>query len=370
MINSSYVKSKWNFAFISILLSPCESAQIHANTVVIDVGEKMKDFTLLPRVSICHAPTALELAPRMSKKLNCQLYFKRDDCTGLAGGGNKARKLEYLIADAKAQGADTLVTVGGLQSNHARQTAAAAAKFGFDCTLVLEDVAGTPKADFYTNGNVLLDKLCGATIHRLGEDQDLLSKAEQVMGDLKAQGKSPYFVPMGGSNVIGALGYVRCAFEILQQIESQDLQIDQIVVSTGSAGTQAGLIAGLIAAGSDIPVLGINVSRKEEEQTALVEGLLHELLVYLELDPTTAVGRVFTNGDYYGQGYGIPTPEMLSAVNECASLEGILLDPVYTGKGMSGLIDLIAKQQIKRGSHPLFLHTGGSQALFAYTESF
>lgn len=330
----------------------------------------MKDFDLIPRIEITHAPTPLEFAPRLSKELDCNLYIKRDDCTGLAGGGNKTRKLEYLLADAQQQGADTLVTIGGLQSNHARQTAAAAAKFGMDCELVLEDVTGTPKTDYYNNGNLLLDKLLGANTHTLGSNEDCDIYVEALMHKLKREGRPPYLIPVGGSNVIGSLGYVRCANEILQQITTQNLQIDQIVLATGSAGTQAGLLAGLIAARVDIPVLGITVSRPIEAQLQLVEALLRQTLVKLGEDPELAVGRVFTNGNYYGDGYGIPTPSMITAVKRCAQLEGLLLDPVYTGKAMAGLMDLCAQGMIKPGSNQLFLHTGGSLGLFAYREIF
>ena len=330
----------------------------------------MKNFNKIPRIEITHAPTPLELAPRLSEDLGCQLYIKRDDCTGLAVGGNKTRKLEYLIADAKAQDADTLVTIGGLQSNHARQTAAAAAKFGFSCELVLEDVAGTPKTDYYNNGNVLLDNLLGAQIHQLGVDEDNNAFADSLIEKIKAEGRKPYLIPVGGSNVIGAYGYVRCANEIVQQISENELQIDQIVVATGSAGTQAGLLAGLIAANVDIPVLGISVSRSTEVQKQLVESLLKQTLTALELNPDLGNGKVITDGSYVGDGYGIPTFGMIEAVKRCAQLEGLLLDPVYTGKAMAGFIDLCSQGVIAKSSHQLFLHTGGSPGLYGYREVF
>lgn len=330
----------------------------------------MKDINLIPRIDITHAPTPLEFAPGLSDELGCNLYIKRDDCTGLAGGGNKTRKLEYLLADAQQQGADTLVTIGDLQSNHARQTAAAAAKFGYRCELVLRDVAGTPKADYYDNGNVLLDNLLGAGIHRLELEEDSNIYAESLIGKLKSDGRKPYLIPSGGSNVIGSLGYVRCAHEILQQIAEQNITIDQIVLASGSAGTQAGLLAGLIAVESDIPVLGITVSRPSQDQQQLVESLLEQTLSFLGLDTGRAKGRVVANGDYYGEGYGIATEAMINAVKRCARLEGLLLDPVYSGKGMAGLIDLCEIGDIAPGSNQLFIHTGGSAGLFAYREVF
>jgi len=330
----------------------------------------MKDINLIPRIEITHAPTALEFAPRLSEDLGCHLFIKRDDCTGLAGGGNKTRKLEYLLGDAQQQGADTLVTIGGFQSNHARQCAAAAAKFGFGCELVLEDVTGTPKADYYHNGNVLLDNLLGARIHRLDVTDDCDVYTGCLIEKLKAEGHNPYLIPLGGSNAIGSLGYVLCANEILQQITTQELAIDQIVLASGSAGTQAGLLAGLIAAKVDIPVLGIAVSSTTEDQQQLVEALLRQVLALLGLDPDQAKGRVVTNGSYFGEGYGMATEAMITAVKRCAQLEGLLLDPVYTGKAMAGLMDLCAQGVIAAGSKQLFIHTGGSTGLFAYREVF
>lgn len=330
----------------------------------------MKNFKLIPRVPIAHTPTILERLPRLSAELGCNLFIKRDDCTGLAGGGNKTRKLEYLIADAQQNGADVLVTVGGFQSNHARQTAGAAAKFGFDCELILEDVANTPKTDYYNNGNVLLDQLLGAKIHAVTNGQDCNEYAKSLMNTLISEGRKPYFIPMGGSNVIGSFGYLSCALEILQQLANDNINIDKIVLASGSAGTQAGLLAGLISANSDIPVLGINVSRPEKEQNELVENLLKEILIELQLDPNRAEGRVDTNGNYYGDGYGVTTSAMINALKCCAQLEGILLDPVYTGKAMAGLIDLCEKGTLQPNSNVLFLHTGGSQGLFGYREAF
>jgi D-cysteine desulfhydrase/L-cysteate sulfo-lyase len=330
----------------------------------------MHNFDLIPRTIITHSPTLLESLPRLSESLDCNILIKRDDCTGLAGGGNKTRKLEYLIADAQQRGADTLVTMGGFQSNHARQTAAAAAKFGFRCELVLEDVAGTPKSDYYTNGNMLLDKVLGANIHSLSNNVDSADYVEQLMRQLTSEGQNPYFIPVGGSNEIGSLGYVRCAKEIIQQMDAANTHVDQIVLATGSAGTQAGLLAGLIHSKVNIPVLGITVSRPAQEQERLVETLLKSTLMKLGIDPALAKGKVNANGDYYGSGYGMTTPEMLGAVRRCAQLEGLLLDPVYTGKAMAGLIDLCEKGVVPANSHQLFIHTGGSQGLFGYCEVF
>ncbi|CAH0532547.1 L-cysteate sulfo-lyase [Vibrio stylophorae] len=325
-------------------------------------------FSRIPRVTISHNPTPVESMPRLSQALGCDIWIKRDDCTGLAGGGNKTRKLEYLIADAQKQGADILLTVGGIQSNHARQTAAAAAKFGFECELILEQVSGTPTENYHDNGNLLLNQLCGAQIIELAEGQSCDDAINKRADELKAQGRRPYIIPMGGSNVIGSLGYVQCALELSEQLK--DNPVDQIVLASGSAGTQAGLIAGLILANNHTPVLGINVSRSSSEQNTKVTALLVEILDFLGLDSSHASDYVHTNGDYFGPGYGIVTEQANDAVKRCASLEGILLDPVYTGKAMAGLIDLVTTNQIDKSSRQLFLHTGGSPALFAYRSTF
>jgi L-cysteate sulfo-lyase len=332
-----------------------------------------------PRVCLTHSPTPLEFAPRLSKLLGIELWIKRDDCTGLGGGGNKTRKLEFLIADAKDKGADTLVTLGGTQSNHARQTAAAAAKFGFDCELVLQAVSGTPTTNYSNNGNRLLDQLFAAKIHSLSEDADIEHYAQQLLTKLTKKGRSPYLIPIGGSNVIGSLGYVKCAEELNQQLASPNSnypqEFEQIILASGSAGTQAGLLAGLIASNNQTKVLGINVSRPSSEQDKLVYELLKRVISELNLKPDQVSEsllreRVNTNGNYYGEGYGQVTDSMLEAVKTCAELEGLLLDPVYSGKAMAGLFDLCRKGEIAPGSRVMFLHTGGSAGLFAYQEVF
>ncbi len=321
----------------------------------------------------------MELADNLSEYLDVELWIKRDDCTGLAGGGNKSRKLEYLLADAQSKGADTLVTLGGIQSNHARQTAAAAAKLGFSCELVLQEVAGVASNQYNKNGNFLLDQLLGATIHWLSEQDCLETFTDRLISQLQAAGKKLYLIPIGGSNVIGSLGYVQCAFELLSQVnalsanQKTPVSFDHLLLASGSAGTQAGLLAGLIASQQTFNVLGINVSRPEQEQNQLVLNLLLQIIDYLKLTPSPQIsdnlpGLVNTNGNYYGEGYGIPTVGMLNAVKTCARLQGLLLDPVYSGKAMAGLFDLCQKKVIAPGSRVLFLHTGGSPGLFAYQD--
>jgi D-cysteine desulfhydrase/L-cysteate sulfo-lyase len=296
-----------------------------------------------------------------------ELWVKRDDCTGLAFGGNKTRKLEFLIADAQVKGATTLLTAGGVQSNHARQTAAAAAKVGLGCELFLEQVEGFSEADYSHSGNVLLDQLLGARLHWLPTGQNL----DEVMA-LRAQtlsnaGEVPYVMPVGGSNAIGAMGYVDCGLELAQQLRIQNISFDAIVLATGSAGTQAGLLAGLALAGIEIPVLGITVSRSSGEQCDKVLTLLHEVQELLE-QPRLHEDHVICFDQYYGAGYGVPTPLMIEAVRLAASLEGLLLDPVYSGKAFAGLLDLVRHGYFDSSERILFLHTGGAPGLFAYSQ--
>lgn len=324
-----------------------------------------------PRVKLAHLPTPLEPMERLSRHLGGpMLWIKRDDCTGLSGGGNKTRKLEFLIADALAGGADTVVTQGATQSNHARQTAAAAAKFGLGCHILLEDRTGFDSEDYTLNGNVLVDRLHGAAIARRPRGADMNREMEELAGALRRSGKRPYIIPGGGSNAVGALGYANCAFELVAQANDIGLKIDHIVQATGSTGTQAGLLAGLCAIHAHIPVLGISVRAPKTRQEEAVFALACATADHV--GAPGAVGRddVVAESDYVGEGYGIPTPGMVEAVRMMAEQEGILLDPVYTGKGVAGLIDLVRKGRFAAGDTVVFLHTGGSFGLFGYPDAF
>ncbi|WP_244915456.1 D-cysteine desulfhydrase family protein [Vibrio hyugaensis] len=305
---------------------------------------------LSERVEILPGRTPIEFAPRLSKMLGCNLFFKRDDCTGLAGGGNKARKLEYLVADALIKGADTLITFGGIQSNHARQTAAAAAKFGLHCELILEHIDAHSELEYYKNGNALLDNLLGANVHVLSSEQTASEYSVQLTSKLAKQGRKPYLIPVGGSNILGSYGYVRCAYEIIQQLNEQDLSIDKIVLASGSGGTHAGLLAGLISSHVEIPVLGVSISRNKENQELLVGELLKSILLKLGEPQQNTAGKVMIDDHYLGEGYGKTTESMFAAVKTCAECEGILLDPVYTGKAMAGLIDYCETEKIEKGA--------------------
>lgn len=328
-------------------------------------------FPRFARIHFAHLPTPLEPLPRLSAALGGPtLWIKRDDCTGLAGGGNKTRKLEFLVADAQSEGADILLTQGATQSNHARQTAAIAARCGFDCHLLLEDRTGSEEPDYLHNGNVLLNTLFGATMEWPPDGTDmqgaLLERAER----LRSEGRRPYVIPGGGSNAIGALGYANAALELTVQANERGLLIDELVHATGSAGTQAGLVAGMQACGARIPVLGIGVRAPAAQQHASVLALANATAAHMGLGECVPADAVRVNCDYVGAGYGITTEGCLEAIHLLATLEGILLDPVYSAKGMAGLIDLIRKGQYQAGQNVVFLHTGGSQALPAYRGEF
>jgi L-cysteate sulfo-lyase len=324
-----------------------------------------------PRHFLAHLPTPLERMDRLSAELGGpEIWIKRDDCTGLSTGGNKTRKLEFLMAEAEAQGAEMVMTQGATQSNHARQTAAFAAKLGMKCHILLEDRTGSNDPNYNYNGNVLLDHLHGATTEKRPGGGDMNAEMEAVADKLRADGKKVYTIPGGGSNPTGALGYVNCAFELLSQVNGTGLKIDHIVHATGSAGTQAGLITGLKAMNAQIPLLGIGVRAPKPKQEENVYNLACATAERLGCAGVVQREDVVANTDYVGEGYGIPTESGLEAIRMFAELEAILLDPVYSAKGAAGLIDLIRKGHFKKGERVVFLHTGGAAALFGYDHAF
>ncbi|GGO58227.1 D-cysteine desulfhydrase [Roseovarius pacificus] len=324
-----------------------------------------------PRHFLAHLPTPLERLDRLTAELGGpEIWIKRDDCTGLSTGGNKTRKLEFLMAEAEAQGADMVMTQGATQSNHARQTAAFAAKLGVPCHILLEDRTGSNDPNYNNNGNVLLDHLHGATTEKCPGGGDMNAEMEAVADKLRADGKTVYTIPGGGSNPTGALGYVNCAFELLSQVNGTGLKIDHIVHATGSAGTQAGLITGLQAMNAQIPLLGIGVRAPRPKQEENVYNLACATAEKLGCAGVVRREDVVANTDYVGEGYGIPTEGGLEAIRMFAELEAILLDPVYSAKGAAGLIDLIRKGHFKKGERVVFVHTGGAAALFGYDAAF
>lgn len=323
----------------------------------------------------CYTPnyTAIERMPNLEKVLQSELkdhcpklYIKRDDLLGLTSGGNKTRKLEFLVADALEKGADTLITCGAIQSNHARLTLSAAVKEGLKCQLALEErIPGKYQAQ--ASGNNYLYNLLGVesfSVHPKGTNM------MQVMMDmqeiLKKQGRNSYIIPGGGSNDIGALGYVACAQETLMQLFDMNLNIDHIVLASGSAGTHSGMLAGMCGANAGIPISGISVMRKEADQIELVHNLALKLAVKLNLKTEIPRSSVVVKDQFVGDGYSLPTPGMVKAVQLLARTEGILLDPVYTGKAFDGFLDMIRSKSFTSNQSVLFLHTGGSPALYAY----
>lgn len=324
-----------------------------------------------PRRFIAHLPTPLERMDRLSKELGGpEIWIKRDDCTGLSTGGNKTRKLEFLMAEAELEGVDVVITQGATQSNHARQTAAFAAKLGLQCHLLLEDRTGSNNANYKNNGNVLLDHLHGATTETRPGGVDMNAEMEAVADKMRAEGKRVYTIPGGGSNPTGALGYVNCAYELLGQVNNSGTRIDHIVHATGSAGTQAGLITGLKATNANIPLLGIGVRAAKAKQEENVYNLAMKTAEKLGCPGVVSREDVVANTDYVGEGYGIPTAGGMEAIQMFAELESILLDPVYSAKGAAGLIDLIRKGHFNKDERVVFIHTGGAAALFGYDAAF
>ena len=324
-----------------------------------------------PRVRFAHLPTPLEHMPNLSRHLGGpEIWIKRDDCTGMSTGGNKTRKLEFLMAEARDQGADIVLTQGATQSNHARQTAAFAARMGMPCHILLEDRTGKTDLDYTTNGNVLLDWLHGASIEHRPANPDMNGEMMKVAGRMKAEGRKPYAIPGGGSNPTGALGYVNAAIELVTQANDMGLRIDHVVHATGSAGTQAGLVAGLCGINSGVPLLGIGVRAPKDRQEENVYKLA--ALTAEKCGCLGAVKRedIVANCDYVGKGYGFPAADTIAAIELLARTEAILLDPVYSGKGMAGLIDLCRKGFFRKGQNVVFLHTGGAVGLFGYADDF
>jgi D-cysteine desulfhydrase len=322
-----------------------------------------------PRRRYTPGETPLEKAPRLTEALGGpDIYFKRDDLLGLAAGGNKTRKLEFLVADAIAQGADTLITCGAVQSNHCRLTLAAAVKEGLACRLVLEErVPGTYNPE--ASGNNFLFNLMGVeTVTVVPGGSDTMKAIEKAADEVKTEGRKAYAIPVGGSNPIGATGYVACAQEIMAQTFEQGIKINYLVCASGSAGTHAGLVTGFYGCNMNVPVLGINVSREKQQQEDLVHDLVRRTAQHVGLNLEIPREAVTCFDEYVGPGYSLPTPEMAEAVRLVARTEGILLDPVYTGKAMAGLIDLVRKGFFNKGDTVLFVHTGGSPALYVYQD--
>ncbi|KAA0234194.1 MAG: L-cysteate sulfo-lyase [Acidimicrobiales bacterium] len=322
----------------------------------------------LPCASLGHLPTPLQRLNRLEQFLGGpELWVKRDDCTGLGLGGNKVRKLEYLCGDALAQGASTLITYGAVQSNHARQTAAAAARLGLGCELMLSRLVPRRSQEYECSGNIFLDRILGARTHVFDHPEQAEAEAADLIRRIEAGGERCYEIPPGGSSVVGSLGYVRAGLELATQLSEAGVSPTRVVTAAATLGTMAGLATGLHAAGVEAEVIGVPVYRPGAERTAVLTGLIDGLADLLGAEPPRSWR--FEDG-YIGEGYGLPTPQMREAVELCARTEGLVLDPVYTGKAMAGLIGLIRSGHIGSGETVVFVHTGGTPGLFAYRDTF
>ena len=320
------------------------------------------------KIKLGHFPTPIEHLKNITKYLGGpNIFIKRDDCTGLATGGNKTRKLEFLIADAIKNKAELVVTVGAVQSNHARQTAAACTLMGLKCLIILEQRVKDPPDVYMNSGNVFLNKLFGADVKICPKNENFSQYSEKIIEDLKSKGTNVYFIPGGGSNSIGSLGYVECLKEIIK--ENNKYNFSQIIHATGSAGTQSGLLAGRKYFNCNIPVTGICIryDKATQENKVYTESKKTcEKLQCKILDKS----EVIVYDEYIGPGYGEPSDAMKEAIKLLAEKEAILLDPVYSGKGFAGLIGLIKNKKFTKNDNVLFIHTGGAVSLSAYEWAF
>lgn len=316
----------------------------------------------LPRVRLAFLPTPIHGLPRLSEELGVELWLKRDDQTGLALGGNKARKLEFLMGDALAKGCDTAITTGGSQSNHARMTLAACRQLGLDCYLVLD------RGRHPENGNLLLNQMLGANVEMVDDPDPQVAGARmtEVAEELASHGRRPYVIPRGGSVPEGAVGYFNMVSELVGQLREIGLEADYLYLATGSGGTHSGILAGHAALNPSWKVQGISVSGSRRLQEAKVLGLSNRLLQWLEVNSEVRPEDVRVDDSFVGEGYGSPTPATWSAIRRLALTEGVILDPVYTGKAMAGLLGHVAEGRIEYGATVIFLHTGGAPALFGY----
>jgi len=318
----------------------------------------------LPRFALAQLPTPIAKLERLSRELaGPELLIKRDDQTGLALGGNKTRKLEFLVGDALAQGADTLVTLGAVQSNHCRQTAAAAAAAGLKCELILNG-----KSPEVPNGNLLLNELLGATTHWIERSQRA-AKLKSLDEELRVAGRKPYLIPVGGSNGIGAVGYVVAVIELMEQLQATGQRVNHMVFGSSSGGTQAGMVLGARVAGFAGSVTGLSIDKNDPEHFEYeteVAQIANECAEYIGSEIRVTRDDVKVVYGYKGEGYGVVGDLEREAIRLMARTEGIILDPVYAGRAFGALLDLIRKGLFKRGETVLFWHTGGAPALFAY----
>jgi D-cysteine desulfhydrase family pyridoxal phosphate-dependent enzyme len=317
-----------------------------------------------PRIHLAHLPTPLEPMRRLGEELGCEIWVKRDDCTGLGLGGNKVRKLEFLLGAAREDGAELVITVGGVQSNHARQTAAAAAKLGMRCQLVLPRVVPRAGVEYEGGGNVLLDRLFGAEVFIVDDEVAAARTIQRLLAQAQAKGIRAVAHPPGGSTAEGSLGYVNAGLELAQQVAAGAPHFARIFVASGSGGTVAGLVCGLSAAALKIPVTAVCVAGSANEHRAQLDILASETCALLGISAPPSEALQLDDG-FLGAGYGVPATSTHEALRLAASREGLLLDPVYTGKAMAALV---AAARSRASGPLLFWHTGGMPGLFAYRE--
>lgn len=331
-------------------------------------------FEEMARTPLTTLPTSFYKMANLTKHLGGpDIYVKRDDVMDLAHGGNKTRKLEYVFADALAKGADCVITMGGIQSNHVRQTISGAARLGLESHAILNIPVPEMREELASSGNYLLDVVMGANLHIVdGSDDDCVAKMQEVHDALIAEGKTPYIVPMGASDGIGSLGYMACAREMMIQWENMAINPSHIFVGTGSCGTHAGLLAGLRYFGNrTTKVIGISVSQPEEQKVAGVKDILSQMRDVVELaEDLIPDEEIIVKDAYFGKAYAYPTEEANDAIRLLARIEGVLLDPVYTGKTMAGMIDMMKKGDLDDARDIVFLHTGGAPALHPYAKYF
>jgi len=329
----------------------------------------VKDF---PRVHLSHTPTPLELLKNVSAEFDTNVWIKRDDCTGLAFGGNKSRQLEFYIGQAIAQGADTLLTTGAVQSNHVRTTVAAARKMGLDVEVQLEHRVERAHPEYHQSGNPYLVRLMGARIHHypVGEDEDGADKAlEQRAAELEKEGRKAFVIALSNAHTpYGAFGYVEGAEELMAQLQSLQVEPVRFIVPTGSASTHSGFLVGVRACGSDTPVHGVCVRRDAQSQRQRVDKKLKSVIEMIGCDLDIPAAEIICDDSQLAPGYGLPNDATVDAIKYLARQEGILLDPTYSGKTFAVLLDMLRRGDFSRDQHVVFLHTGGAVSLFGYPE--
>lgn len=325
-------------------------------------------YQTLPRIKLLDR-TPMTRLDRLGQALgNLNLYIKRDDIGATGGGGNKLRKLEFILARALAEGCDTLITFGALQSNHARLTAAVAARFGLKCHLILNRKVPRTGPHYEGGGNLVLDSLFGAKLHVLSADDDPLAYCERVKTDLGQRGAKPYVVPFGGSDALGAIGYVSCIQEIMEQAKEENIAIDHLVHASGSGGTQAGLELGARMHGAAFDIQGVSVLHPAAVLEPTVNKIINDAVALLGGAPNADTTQLHVDDRFVGRGYGLIDKRVSDTLALVASTEGILLDPVYTGKAFSGLVERVREGRYKENSTVVFVHTGGLPGLFAYSD--